>query len=735
MKNNYAFIILIILLLSFSFSSCKRDNTRPTEDDFTNLNISPDFTFNASKQIVADFTVTPYLSDEEKHIITIYQSDPAAGGRMICKGITNDSFEYSVTFKLADRVKTIFIENRNSDGLYELIEIPVSGNTISHNFNTKDLLYNSSSDLKIVVVDPGCGDNCDQTLSGNYTNLELDGGTYCVEEGTQLTVTNQLKFTKNSSIVICGTASIQQFTTTNNKVGKVYISEPGFLTTSGDLNINDKIHIYNFGNYSISGNVNNKHSVRFFNYGTLNVAGTINNNTNLFTNEGTLNLSGHFNANSNSRFKNYGSTAISGHMNINSNGVVQNYCELIVTGNTINNYKLYNDSYIDVGGTLTLNGSSKLYLRNASLTKTENLMVNGEIKGQSRKYSKIMVADNTTINSSGSVKSKVDLCDENGIEVNNGTIQNSVVFCEILIASDECNPGSEGGGSNEDTDGDGVPDVNDDYPFDAERAFNNYYPNENDYSSFAFEDLWPGLGDYDFNDLVVNINYHIVTNAQNLIVDIITRSNVAAAGASLNNGFGISFPIEPSRCGSITGFVNVMGSVDLNAKGYENGHSENTVAIFYDAINTYYGSSIFNTVPGGNAVVTDTIIVSAYFDNPQIGLGYEPYNPFIYVDQDRGKEVHMKNNSPTALANPDYFGTFNDNSDPQTGSYYLTQNYLPWAIETPVSFQYPVEKADILSAHLKFKEWAESSGTLYQDWYLDEPGYRNEDNIYNEIAQ
>jgi len=54
-----------------------------------------------------------------------------------------------------------------------------------------------------------------------------------------------------------------------------------------------------------------------------------------------------------------------------------------------------------------------------------------------------------------------------------------------------------------DSDGDGVPNDEDAYPYDTERAFNNFYPS-GDYASLAFEDLWPGLGDYDFNDLVLD---------------------------------------------------------------------------------------------------------------------------------------------------------------------------------------------------------------------------------------
>jgi LruC domain-containing protein len=55
---------------------------------------------------------------------------------------------------------------------------------------------------------------------------------------------------------------------------------------------------------------------------------------------------------------------------------------------------------------------------------------------------------------------------------------------------------------------------------------------------------------------------------------------------------------------------------------------------------------------------------------------------------------------------------------------------LPWAINIVERFDYPIEKVEILNAHLKFAEWAESGGQLYPDWYKDLSGYRDMTKIY-----
>jgi len=286
------------------------------------------------------------------------------------------------------------------------------------------------------------------------------------------------------------------------------------------------------------------------------------------------------------------------------------------------------------------------------------------------------------------------------------------------------------GGSPNDTDGDGVPDNLDAYPTDPTRAFNSYYPNETDYGSFAFEDLWPGYGDYDFNDLVVNFNYTMVTNAQNEVVDVITKFQIMAAGASQNNGFGIEFDAPSSAVESVTGCMKFGNAVQIDPKGFEIGHTNSTVIIPFDAVSTIMEGGIVNTVPGGSYVQTTVNTVTTHFQIPQASIGTPPFNPFIFVDQTRGYEVHLKNQPPTELVDEDYFDTYHDVSNPNAGTYYVSETGLPWGIEVPVNFNYPIEKADILTAHLKFAAWAQSSGVDFPDWYMDKAGYRNSANIY-----
>ena len=60
-------------------------------------------------------------------------------------------------------------------------------------------------------------------------------------------------------------------------------------------------------------------------------------------------------------------------------------------------------------------------------------------------------------------------------------------------------------------------------------------------------------------------------------------------------------------------------------------------------------------------------------------LGNAPYNPFLIIAQDRGREVHLPGYSPTDLIDTRLLGTADDNSNPLTG-YFKSKTSLPWAI-------------------------------------------------------
>lgn len=298
----------------------------------------------------------------------------------------------------------------------------------------------------------------------------------------------------------------------------------------------------------------------------------------------------------------------------------------------------------------------------------------------------------------------------------------------------------------DDADGDGVDDDEDAYPQDSTMAYDNYWPGQNEYGSLAYEDNWPGKGDYDFNDVVVDYTFHTITDAGSNISRMDATFVLKASGAHFHNAFG--FEITGISADAV---VDVEGtSVDelftISSNGTEAGQEWATFIIFDDAFEHLehpgQGTGV-NTTPSAPYVEPVTFDVTIHFrkedntfpDGGPVSYGSfneSSFNPFIVADEKRGKEIHLPDYPPTSKVDEALQGTANDDSNPEQDRYYKTKNNLPWAINIYKEFDYPVENVEIIEAHLKFAPWAESNGDQFPDWYEDQPGYRNDENIYQE---
>ena len=287
-----------------------------------------------------------------------------------------------------------------------------------------------------------------------------------------------------------------------------------------------------------------------------------------------------------------------------------------------------------------------------------------------------------------------------------------------------------------DQDHDGVPDNSDDYPADPARAFNNYTPSKTGYGSLVFEDLWPGKGDYDFNDLVLSYRFNLVTNAQNKVVEIDATLITEAIGAGYHSGFGFQLPLTPIQVQNVTGTSLKHGYITLSANKTEAGQTKAVIVAFDDAFDqlqaTGLGMTGANTTPGVAYAIPDTLklVISLTAPVTLAQAGMPPFNPFIIINGNRSREVHLPDQPPTDKVDVSLFGTDNDNSKPAQGRYYKTVNNLPWALNIASRFSYTIEKAAVNTGYLKFNNWAETSGASHPDWYGNLSGYRQPSKIY-----
>ncbi|MFY7731936.1 MAG: LruC domain-containing protein [Bacteroidia bacterium] len=271
-----------------------------------------------------------------------------------------------------------------------------------------------------------------------------------------------------------------------------------------------------------------------------------------------------------------------------------------------------------------------------------------------------------------------------------------------------------------DTDGDGVDDVNDDYPTDPLKAFNNYFPASNKTATVAYEDLWYFRGDYDMNDVVMDMRTNAITNSSNKLVRFEAKYCLRASGGSLTTAFAIQYPIARTKIANLIG-----GTIE--------GDKTNATIRLFDNVRDH--QQTWNTVKnvGYNDSVNFNLSfdVSALVDISEFGVGL--HDPFVWINETskgRNYEIHLPGKNPTSNATYPLLGLGDDDTQLLGTKKYLSKNNLPWAIIIPERFDYPYEQQNITQAYLNFASWAQSGGSSNKDWYNNSSGYRNNSKIY-----
>ncbi len=286
-----------------------------------------------------------------------------------------------------------------------------------------------------------------------------------------------------------------------------------------------------------------------------------------------------------------------------------------------------------------------------------------------------------------------------------------------------------------------------------------YVPTAGSYGSWVFEDSWPLQGDYDFNDVVLDYNIHLVSPdslpASVASMEVVTR--VKARGASYHIGFGISLP-SGVTVGSATLLSSGTTRCETVAVEPEDNATGPAFVLFDDAFSVLpppSGCEFVNTddpTLGPMCVAASkefTLHVVFSGTLPSLALllaGNDPnrrvsgINPFIFrdVDSEAGlrTEIHLAGFAPTSRMNTALFGTAgggDDRTEYSAGACsncFMTANGLPWGLDLPTRFVWPLEKIPMDAGYMHFVEWAESAGTVFSDWFESAVGYRNQEVLW-----
>ncbi|MBR9727567.1 LruC domain-containing protein [Shewanella intestini] len=267
-----------------------------------------------------------------------------------------------------------------------------------------------------------------------------------------------------------------------------------------------------------------------------------------------------------------------------------------------------------------------------------------------------------------------------------------------------------------------------------------YYPSSSTYTTLAYEDLFPNQGDFDMNDVVMQLRIvQFVKN--NLVRRVGFEAQLVAMGAWYHNGFAIQLPAIARS--------NVQESaIEWSAQGITQSSSPleagqtNAVLVFSedlwghvtkgnnceyfrteDGCGTNYRATWQMTVPFVDAVEVDQMPAFPYdpfiFATPNTDHGLTAKNITDGQNPGRKLEIHLKNKAPTDLFDSRFLGMHDDNSSAQDGQYFQDANGMSWAIEVPDGWQHPVETERLDDAYVEFIDFAaDPTGNTSPDWYM-----------------
>jgi len=719
---------LIMLSALLGMASCEKKNTavEGTLSSMSDLKVPVGFTWENSKDIFFDISITDNRFGDAVHVVSIFDADPGLNGKLLSKGSASLKLPFSTKVYIPNTIKNVFVVKTAPNNTTSTLTVPISGSKLivqlSSTIKQSNILTVGENKMAGIDDSPDCNKGCTQTITSSNTNINVNKGDVICITGSNITV----GFNANGgTIQICGSNVTVQNANLNNDATLI-------ITKTASVN---------FGNFNMNGD-----KTTFINYGIAQVSGSFSPGGE-FTNENRFTTNGDFNLNSKSTFENNGVMVVGQTMNVSTDDDVENNGSLTINSNFQLNSKsefinncfiwvkgnynhnsdatLKNYSLVKVAATTTLNGNKgELALYDGAMLSTLNLTINNKIKAYGS--TSLVKVSGVSIINSGKIEGNIQYCDLNGIETNNNAqfTGGAKLACDVFIAVSNCNIEGNGKAQPIDSDKDGVMDELDEYPNDASKAYNNYYPSSSPSSgaTVAFEDQWPVKGDYDLNDVVMSYRYKVVTNAQNKVVQIQGDYTLHATGSGYKTGFGVEFPILRSTVSGVSGGTLEAGQT-------------NAVIRLFDDIRDEMAT--WNTKPADPISPLKNYSVTFNISNgPSINtFGLGSYNPFIWnggLGNGRNHEIHLPGKRPTSLGNTSIFGTGDDNSNVAAARYYVTSSGLPWAIDIPVKiFNYPVEFVNITGGYLKFQSWAESGGTQFVDWYSNtESGYRNKNNLF-----
>jgi LruC domain-containing protein len=765
-SNATSLSILFVAVSLFLLSSCaKSDSSSGT--DISTMKVPDDFDWSTIKSV--QLTVVPENISQYYCTFAVYGENPLfnSSAPLLAKGVSKGGQSYVTNLVLPTSTTEIYVRQIDASENEILQSVSVSGDDLTCDFSSVSSSAQTAKksipllrSAKVATADPTPTATGTVVLSSTSGDIGWDNNkNYVIPSG--VTYSGTIALGTNSNLYIDGIYLLNNkkktFSMASGKLviqsdGKMQVSSDvdlsfyagqinnyGTLTADGKFALTSKATMYNIGTMAFAKFTSSNAENTIVNDGSINAV-NMSVQSKLFTNNGTLDVTGVFEVTSTSSFENNGS-AVAAELDTKSGSII------------------YNNCHINVGTLLDLHGTT-YYGYDGSLLEAVSLVADGTTFTMSE--ASILDADvaafSTWRNYINGAGSDYALARFGKVEAYNNAISKNITYqgkleieCSDHPENDKYNPfwvvegsnvrWSAAGASTTVIASTGCNDGGNAVAVDPVTPTDPTFPilvNLTTNYSFIMEDNWPWKGDYDLNDIVVDLSISYLQNSDNKATEMNVAYKLRAVGASKRIAAAFQLDkILPSQISGVSYKTSVLtGTVFATEKGgLETGQSKAVVPLFDDAhllLNPSTGAttSLINTIIGGEyyELVNDTIkIVFTDTVDPST-ISITNLNFFIVTDATSSSakrtEVHLSGYDATDKVDATLLGTGSDYIE--NGASYRTVDNMVWGLIIPITFQYASESRDITLAYPQFTQWCLSGGVDNTYWYeypTDVSGY------------
>jgi len=562
--------------------------------------------------------------------------------------------------------------------------------------------------------------------SSSKSDFQFDANTVIKNYG-DAKCTNDISITNNAVFYNYGTWDCVKFTATNT----AEVHNEGTFTSNNSVEMTSQAKLYNTGKFDVKTFSTTNNTCTVSNTGDFD-AQDVSLHSAPFSNEGSLTVAKTLQLASPCSLYNTGAI-VTKDMVSNSGAKIYNNCHLLVedefnaAGTTV---YLYNESLLKTsslysdGTTFEMDGGAILEAETAKFTTWRNYIKGGKSSYALARLKEITPSNSKSLSSNITFSGKSEIecteCTENPQYNTFYVVEGSDVRWALTgkattdIAGSECNAGGHVGYTDPAT-----PVVPEDPAFPIVVNLTTNY-------SFIMEDNWPLLGDYDLNDLVVDLNISYLQNADNKATQMMVTYKLRAVGAQKNIAAAFQLDkLTPAQVSSVGYATPVLtGQVFATEKGgLETGQSKAVIPMFDEAhsVLTNSASGMLNTVIGNTyyAPVSNTVTITFASPIDPSDISIANLNFFIVTDAisttAKRTEIHLSGFEPTDKMDASLFGT-GDDASTATSKYRSTRNLI-WGLLIPSSFNYASELIDVTRAYPQFAGWCTSGGVENTFWY------------------